>query len=169
MGDEGQVGGKGSRGRSVDPVTPVDTKALPNYLVLYVALYLAYGTESAFLPAFLRDRGLSTEQLGLLLAIGTTVRIVAGPIIGHFADVSRSRKMVLCVAACLSGCVGWTYGFAFGFLPLLAVTVPHAATTASLAPLSDALRPKADGGFNMVGSAERDPPRSSEARFCRVK
>jgi MFS transporter, PPP family, 3-phenylpropionic acid transporter len=138
MGDERRIGEKGDAGW-VDSSAATDTKALPNYLVLYVALYLAYGTESAFLPAFLRDHGLSAQQLGLLLAIGTTVRIIAGPIIGHFADVSSARKLVLCVAACLSGCIGWTYGFAFGFLPLLAVTVLHATTTASLAPLSDAL------------------------------
>lgn len=133
------IGGGAAIDRSGHPLPPPDTKVLPNYLLLYVALYLAYGTESAFLPAFLRDHGLSTQQLGLLLAIGTTVRIIAGPLIGHFADVSGSRKLVLCVAACLSGCVGWTYGFAFGFLPLLAVTLIHACTTASLAPLSDAL------------------------------
>ena len=42
--------------------------ALPGYLILYVALYLAYGTKSAYLPAFLRDHGLSIEQIGLMLA-----------------------------------------------------------------------------------------------------
>lgn len=139
MGDEGQIDERKRIDGSACSSVLGGTKALSTYLVLYVALYLAYGTESAFLPAFLHDHGLSAEQLGLLLAIGTTVRIIAGPIIGRFADYSDSRGLVLCVAACLSGCIGWTYGFAFGFVPLLAVSMLHAATTASLAPLSDAL------------------------------
>jgi MFS transporter, PPP family, 3-phenylpropionic acid transporter len=139
MGNERKVGGEAEVDGLPHPLPLTAPKALPNYLLLYVALYLAYGTESAFLPAFLRDHGLSAQQLGVLLAIGTSVRIVAGPLIGHFADASGARKLVLCVTACLSGCFGWIYSIAFGFLPLLAVTVIHASATASLAPLSDAL------------------------------
>jgi PPP family 3-phenylpropionic acid transporter len=45
----------------------------------------------------------------------------------------------LTLAAGLSGFVGWLYVVAFGFLPLLGVTIAHAAATSSLAPLSDAL------------------------------
>ena len=113
--------------------------ALPGYLILYVALYLAYGTESAYLPAFLRDHGLSIEQIGLMLAAGTIVRIVAGPVTGRLADYLEARKQVLSVAACLSGFIGFAYNVAFGFAPLLAVSMVHAAATASLAPLCDAL------------------------------
>jgi PPP family 3-phenylpropionic acid transporter len=113
--------------------------ALPGYLILYVALYLAYGMESAYLPAFLRDHGLSIEQIGLMLAAGTIVRIVAGPVTGRLADYLEARKQVLSVAACLSGFIGFAYNVAFGFAPLLAVSMVHAAATASLAPLCDAL------------------------------
>lgn len=114
-------------------------KILPGYLVLYGTLYLAYGTESAYLPAFLRSHGLSLEQIGLLLATGTIVRIGAGPLIGRLADFMDAPKQVLSVAASLSGVIGLAYHFAFGFAPLLAVSIVHAAATASLAPLSDAL------------------------------
>jgi PPP family 3-phenylpropionic acid transporter len=113
--------------------------ALPGYLILYVALYLAYGMESAYLPAFLPDHGLSIEQIGLMLAAGTIVRIVAGPVTGRLADYLEARKQVLSVAACLSGFIGFAYNVAFGFAPLLAVSMVHAAATASLAPLCDAL------------------------------
>ena len=113
--------------------------ALPGYLILYVALYLAYGMELAYLPAFLRDHGLSIEQIGLMLAAGTIVRIVAGPVTGRLADYLEARKQVLSVAACLSGFIGFAYNVAFGFAPLLAVSMVHAAATASLAPLCDAL------------------------------
>lgn len=114
-------------------------KMLPSYLVLYGALYLAYGTEWAYLPTFLLSHGLSLEQIGWILAIGTIVRIGAGPLIGRFADFIEAPKQVLSVAATLSGLIGLAYNFAFGFAPLLVVSIFHAAATASLAPLSDAL------------------------------
>ncbi len=113
--------------------------ALPGFLLLYVALYSAYGTESAYMPAFLLGHGLPVERVGLVLAAGTVIRIASGTAIGRLADRLQRRKEVLAVTAALSGLVGWAYLFAFGFLPLLAVSIAHATATASLAPLSDAL------------------------------
>jgi len=119
------------------PTTPLT--ALPGFLVLYVALYSAYGTESAYMPAFLLSHGLPVERIGLVLAAGTVVRIASGTAIGRLADRLQRRKQILTVSAGLSGFIGWAYLVAFGFLPLLAVSIAHATATASLAPLSDAL------------------------------
>jgi PPP family 3-phenylpropionic acid transporter len=113
--------------------------ALPSFLLLYGALYAAYGTESAYMPAFLRSHGLTLERIGLVLAAGTLVRIVAGPAAGRLADHTGAYKPVLTTAAGLSGIIGLAYNVAFGFVPLLAISMAHAAVTASLAPLSDAL------------------------------
>lgn len=107
--------------------------------MLYAALYAAYGTESAYMPAFLSSHGLPVERIGLVLAAGTAVRIVTGPLAGRLADRLDARRKVLTSAAALSGTIGWAYLAAFGLLPLLAVSMAHAAATASLAPLSDAL------------------------------
>jgi MFS transporter, PPP family, 3-phenylpropionic acid transporter len=119
------------------------TNALPAFLLLYGALYAAYGTESAYMPAFLLSHGLALEQIGLVLAAGTLVRIVAGPAAGRLADHLSAHKLVVTTAAGLSGVVGLAYTGAFGFAPLLAISTAHAAVTASLAPLSDALAVKA--------------------------
>ena len=119
---------------------------LPRFLLLYGALYAAYGTESAYMPAFLRSHGLPLERIGLVLAAGTVVRIIAGPATGRLADHLGARKSVLTVAAALSGLIGWIYTLAFGLVPLLAVSMVHAAATASLAPLSDALSVEASAG-----------------------
>jgi PPP family 3-phenylpropionic acid transporter len=107
--------------------------------LLYIGLYSAYGTVSAYMPAFLRSHGLPVERIGLVLAAGTLVKIIAGPAAGRLADQLQARKQVLTLAAALSGCIGYAYMIAFGVLPLLAVSVAHSAATASLAPLSDAL------------------------------
>ena len=115
------------------------TMDLRGFLALYAALYAAYGTESAYMPAFLLSHGLPVERIGLVLAAGTIVRIASGTVIGKVADRLQGRKEILTAAAALSGLVGWAYLVAFGFLPLLAVSLAHATATASLAPLSDAL------------------------------
>jgi PPP family 3-phenylpropionic acid transporter len=113
--------------------------ALPGFLLLYASLYAAYGTESAYMPAFLGSHGLPVEQIGLVLAAGTIARIVAGPAAGRLADHLGARKQVLTTAAGLSGLVGFAYTLAFGLAALLVVSMAHAIVTASLAPLSDAL------------------------------
>jgi MFS transporter, PPP family, 3-phenylpropionic acid transporter len=129
----------GSPGRWFD-IPPSDrTSILPAFLILYAALYLAYGTQSAYLPAFLQSHGLAVEQIGLVLAAGTVIRIGAGPLTGRLADYLEARKQLLALAACLSSFIGLTYNLAFGFAALLVVSMLHAGATASLAPLSDAL------------------------------
>ena len=132
-----KMGKSMASGDRLHPRTP--RNALPGYLFLYGSLYLAYGTESAYLPEFLRDHGLTLEQVGLTLAAGTVVRIIAGPLIGRLADYLGALQQVLTTVACLSGLVGFAYLFAYGFVPLLAVIICHAAATASLAPMCDAL------------------------------
>ena len=132
---------------------PVAT--LAGFLGLYTALYSAYGTELAYLPAFLLSPGLPAERIGLVLAAGTAVRIVSGTAMGRLADRLRRRQQVLTVAAGLSGLVGWAYLVAYGFAPLVVVGTAHAAATASLAPLSDALAvaaaSKVEAVFNTDG------------------
>lgn len=121
------------------PKKPRAANALGTFLLLYGALYAAYGAESAYMPAFLQSHGLALGQIGLVLAAGTIVRILAGPATGRLADYLRAQKWVVSTAAGFSGIIGLAYIIAFGFMPLLATSMAHAAATASLAPLSDAL------------------------------
>src|ERR1700735_5128910 len=89
---------------------------LSGFLLLYSALFCAYGTESAYMPAFLLSHGLPVERIGLVLAAGTAVGCAPGPAIGMLADRLRRSKQILTVAAGLSGFVGSLYAIAFGFL-----------------------------------------------------
>ena len=120
--------------------------ALPAFLLLYGALYAAYGTESAYLPAFFQAHALPVQSIGTVLAAGTVVRILAGPAAGRLADRLGARRGVLAAAAGLSGLVGTAYLGAYGLLPLLAVCLAHSAVTAPLAPLCDALAVPAAAG-----------------------
>ena len=133
---------------SADVRPPVRSGAatLPAFLLLYTALYAAYGTESAYLPSFLQAHGLPVERIGIVLAAGTLVRITAGPATGRLADGLRAWRGVLAAAAACSAVVGTAYVAAYGLWPLLLVVLAHSAATAPLAPLADALAVAASAG-----------------------
>ena len=112
---------------------------LLGYLLLFAALYGGYGALSPFLPAFLQERGLSSQEIASFLAAAMLVRLVAGPLAGRLADRTGATRTLLALCLALAG--GLTLGFLpwHGFLPLLAIGLVQAVTTAPLAPLADAL------------------------------
>ena len=76
--------------------------ALPRFLLLYAALYAAFGVASPFLPAFLSMRGLPATQLGLVLGTGTAVRMLTAPLAGRLGDVLQRLRGVLVVCTALA-------------------------------------------------------------------
>src|SRR5438477_10123261 len=76
---------------------------LVRFLVTFSALYMAFGVASPFLPAFLSSRGVTPAQIGLLLAAGTVIRLVSGPIAGRIADRLHARRVVLAICSLAAG------------------------------------------------------------------
>jgi PPP family 3-phenylpropionic acid transporter len=120
---------------------PADGPAspLPRFLVLYTALYGAFGVASPFFGAFLGGRGLRPEAIGLVLAAGTGTRLLAGPLGGRLADWLDARRSVLVAYLAASCCVAFLYLPAEGLWALLAVSVMHSVVLAPLTPIADAL------------------------------
>src|SRR5580658_1549940 len=56
------------------------------FLLLFGAMFAAFGVASPFLPALLHQRGLGPSQIGAVLAAGTAIRLITGPVISRFAD-----------------------------------------------------------------------------------
>lgn len=120
--------------QSTGPVGP-----LPRFIALYALLYAAFGVSSPFLPSFLDSRGLTPEQIGLVLATGTAVRLIVGPVAGRIADRLHALKLVLAVSTGASALVALGYLPAEGLWLLYAVSVTHAAALTPTTLLSDAL------------------------------
>ena len=112
---------------------------LSRFLVLYVALYGAYGFLSPILPGFLAARGLEPGQIGTLLAGAGALRLVIGPLAGAFADRSRAGRPVLAASIALAGLAVLAHLPGVGFWQLLGPALLYAAGTAAPAPLADAL------------------------------
>ncbi|HYN13757.1 MAG TPA: MFS transporter, partial [Burkholderiales bacterium] len=113
--------------------------ALPRFVLLYAAMYAAFGVASPFLPAFLSARGLPPEQLGLVLGAGTAVRLLSAPLAGRIADLMQALRVVLVVCTALAAMVTLGYLPAHSFWPLLALVLLHAASLAPITILADAL------------------------------
>jgi PPP family 3-phenylpropionic acid transporter len=128
---------------------------LTRFVLLYAAMYAAFGVASPFLPAFMSGRGLAPEQLGLVLSAGTAVRLLTAPLAGRIGDMIQALRVVLVVCIALAAFVTLSYLAAHEFWILLGVSLLHAASLAPITILADALA---------LGSASR-PPSSGRRGF----
>jgi PPP family 3-phenylpropionic acid transporter len=112
---------------------------LVSFVLLFFPLYLAFGAASPFLPAFFASRGLSSEQIGVLVSLGIMVRLASNLIGGRIADRLHARHQVLTI--CLLGAALLAFSLipAYGFLLLLIISLMHAAMLAPTTTLADAL------------------------------
>ncbi len=129
--------------------------ALTRFILLYAAMYAAFGVASPFLPGFINARGLPPEQLGLVLGAGTAVRLLTAPLAGRIGDLIQSLRIVLVVCTALAASVTLGYLTAQGFWIVLGVSLLHAASLAPITILADALA---------LGSAS-SPPSGSRRGF----
>jgi PPP family 3-phenylpropionic acid transporter len=129
---------------------------LPEFMVVYGLLYAAFGVQSPFLPALLRERGLHPEEIGIVLGASTAIRVLAGPAIGHAADRLHRHTSILCGCAVVAAVAGLGYLMMHGFGSLLVVGLLHAAMLAPIVPLSDALATTAARGSESGGRLRFD-------------
>ena len=115
------------------------TSTFPMFLAVYALLYAAFGVQSPFLPALLRERGLNAEEIGIVLGGSTAIQVLAGPMVGHTADRLRRHTLTLCACALVAAIAGEGYVTTRGFGALLIVGLVHAAMLAPIVPISDAL------------------------------
>lgn len=112
---------------------------MSRFVALYAAMYAAYGVASPFLPAFVNERGVAPEQLGLILAAGTAIRLASAPLAGRIGDLLGALRLVLVTCTALASVVTLGYMPASGFWPFLALALLHAAFLAPMTVLGDAL------------------------------
>ena len=112
---------------------------LLSFLVMFSALYIAYGVVSPFLPAFFSSRGAGPEQIGLLLFLSAIVRLFSGPIAGRIADRVHALRLVFAICTAGAGLLASALILTYGFFPLLIISLLHATVLAPAPILADAL------------------------------
>jgi MFS transporter, PPP family, 3-phenylpropionic acid transporter len=112
---------------------------LLRFMTLYAALFSAFGFASPFLPAFLAERGLGSEDIGFVFGTTWALRLVCGPIAGRLADRLQTFRTELAVCAILAASATLLYFASHSFWTVMVVGLIQAAALAPLIPLADAL------------------------------
>ncbi|HLG45477.1 MAG TPA: MFS transporter [Reyranella sp.] len=126
---------------------------LAAYIALYVALYAAFGVASPFWPRFFESKGLSAQEIGLVLSLAMLIRLPAGPLVARLADQLERLRLALAIGAVVAAAAAAAFLRADGFWPLLAIALVQGAALAPTTSIADALASRrADYGW-IRGSA----------------
>ena len=109
------------------------------YAAFYGAFFLTFGVYLPFWPVWLAHRGLTPEQIGVVLAVGSWVKVLGIPAVAQIADRSGRPKITLVVVAALTVLSVAAYLPAQGFWAILGVTVVAAILSQSMNPLAESL------------------------------
>ena len=115
-------------------VSPAARHALP-----YATQFFGFGVLLPFLPAVLAARGLEAAEVAIVLAIGSAVRLLAGPAFGRVADALGAPRAVLAAVSVAAALAALGFLWAAGFVLLLLVHLVLSAATAPVMPLTDAM------------------------------
>ena len=128
---------------------PISRSPVADFVLLYALLYGAFGAASPFLPAYIQERGIPPELIGVLFGAGTAIRLISAPIAGRIADRANALRLSLAVCAIATALAATGYLAASSFWPLLLVSLLHAFALAPTTNLADALA--------LVASRAREP------------
>jgi MFS transporter, PPP family, 3-phenylpropionic acid transporter len=108
-------------------------------VLYYLVLYAAVGVTLPFFPQYLKSLGLTSTEVGLLLAVGPALSMLAPPLWGQLADRTGRPGVVLfwvtlCSAACFSLFI-WVRRFDAVFVVLLV----YASFSTAIQTLIDAM------------------------------
>ena len=109
------------------------------YILLYVALYAAFGVASPYWPKLFESKGLEPQQIGWILAAALVVRLAAGPSIGRLADQLAALRLVLASCIVVAAAAAAAYMSADSFWLVLLIAIVQAAALAPTTSIADAL------------------------------
>ena len=144
---------------------------LYRFFILYGSLYAGFGVQSPYLPILLDNHHLRPETIGLALAAGMAMRLMAAQAVARLADRLDAPKVILALCTTAAALIGLGYLPAQGAWLLIAVGVLHSAALAPLPPLTDtlALEARAQALSSSPSSDDRFWYREIAVRYRPVK
>ena len=98
-------------------------------------MFAAFGVASPFLPALLHERGLGPSEISAVLAAGTAIRLIIGPVISRLADRLGKHQQTLALSIAIAAVIAFGYSLPAGFAIFLIVSVAHASALAPIVPM----------------------------------
>lgn len=105
----------------------------------YAALYLVVGVQLPYWPVWLKSRGLTATEIGILVAAQLWVKVGFNPLVGQIVDRTGKRRPVLLALALTTLAVTLVFPLAQGFLPLLCLSLMAGAAFSAIMPVGDNL------------------------------
>ncbi len=118
---------------------PAPSRTGPRLALFYGATFAITGIMVPFWPVWLASRGLNPSQIGLVLAMLTAIRIVATPVVAHYADRIGERRRPIVALAAVSTAVFAMFILARDFWLILVITAVYSAARAGVLPLGESL------------------------------
>ena len=107
------------------------------YAAMHGAVFMTIGVYLPFWPLWLSSRGLSAEEIGLLLALGTWVKVISNPVIAQAADRTGRAKATLVGCAIMALMIFSAFFLTEGFWAILTVLVLVNIFHPALIPLTE--------------------------------
>ena len=107
--------------------------------LVLTAIFAAGAINSAYLPLWFADHGLTAAEIGLVLGAASGLRVICGPGGGWVADRLGRRRAVLAGAAAMAALAAASLPSLHGLTSLLLAAALLGMASALLAPLLDAL------------------------------
>ena len=105
----------------------------------YGVTFFVIGIMLPFWPLWMQSRGLSPEDIGIVVGIGMLMKVAANPLIAGYADRTGTRRGPLILFSLLASIAFCAFWPANGFWPILAVTMTFFLFWSPLIPLTETL------------------------------
>ncbi len=105
----------------------------------YFAAFAVIGIHMPFWPAWLAGKGLDSTAIGFVVAAGVGIKVIANPIVAHFADKSGERRRIMLLLVVVASIAFFTFTEVARFWSILVMTVVFFACWSPIMPLAESL------------------------------
>jgi len=105
----------------------------------YAAAFALIGVHLPFWPVWLAANGLGPSEIGVVIAVGVGVKLIANPLVAHVADRRGQRRPIMVVLAVAATAAFALFAAADGFAAVVVVTVLFFAAWSPIMPLAESL------------------------------
>jgi PPP family 3-phenylpropionic acid transporter len=106
--------------------------------VFYFTYFMGPGAAVMFLPIWLSEKGITTEQIGLINAVPVFVILALNLIVGRVADRAKDWRQVIVIGALIAGIVPIGLFFVNEFWGILLFWTLISLPTGAIGPVLDA-------------------------------
>jgi PPP family 3-phenylpropionic acid transporter len=121
------------------PIPPFLNRDSSRVGIVIAAGFAAAAINSAYLPLWFADHGLTASEIGQVVGAASLLRVVGGPLAGWVADRLGRPQAVVAAAAGIAALSAMALPGLHGFLPLLVAAALLGVGSALISPLTDAV------------------------------